>query len=492
MNSMPPSLLRKPPQVLSTLNADGSRRWLKPRLSHGKHFVRRRMVAWFLLLLFTILPFLKIHGAPVLLLDLANRRFTLLGTPFLATDGPLIGLLVVGIFLTIFLLTTLFGRVWCGYACPQTVYLEFVYRPIERFFDRLHKTPGPLPAALRGARFIVWSVVSLFLANTFLAYFVGVETLAHWMTQSPFQHPGSFLVMAITTILMMVDFVFFREQMCTLTCPYGRFQSVMFDRATRIIGYDKGRGEPRAKLHKAAEGATTPAMPAGDCIDCNACVTTCPTGIDIRNGIQMECVACAQCIDACNSIMTKVNRPLGLIRYASIEELEVGKRRYLRPRVFVYLVLIALVFGLLGTWLGKREPIDVVFQRTRATPFRITESGEIECPLQLHLSNRTAEAQTIRIEIASVGKLEGGEANLELEPFGVAVLDRAIIVPRSVFHDGRAPLALRFALGNGDIVVREKTLVGPMGDEPAGSEEHEKEHEKHSESKEHGEKEGGR
>lgn len=466
MNAMPPGIRRTTPKVLSTLEADGSRRWLKPRLSHGPHYVRRRRVAIFLIVLFTALPFVRIGGQPALLLDVIERRFTILGTTFFATDGTLVGLLVVAIFLTIFLLTTLFGRVWCGYACPQTVYLEFVYRPIERFFDRWaargkDEGPAPLSIGLRVLRFAVWFAVSAFLANTFLAYFVGVDRLAEWITRSPLEHPGSFAVMAVTTILMLVDFTFFREQLCTLTCPYGRFQSVMFDRATRIVAYDAKRGEPRAKFR-----ADEPRR-AGDCIDCRACVATCPTGIDIRDGLQMECVACTQCIDACDAIMAKIGRPPGLVRNASLEELEGAPRRWLRPRIFVYLALITLVASALWISIARRASVDAVFLRTQSTPYRETAEGEIDCPIRMHVANRTSAPRTVRLRVVTAGLLEGGPATFELKPYENVTIDRSVVVPRDSFASGRAPLELAVELDSGEVVTLEKTLVGPLGAAPA-------------------------
>src|SRR5690606_33755634 len=212
--------------VLSTMTADGSRRWLRPRPSSGKFAARRRILAYALIALYTALPFVRVGGQPAMLFDVSARRFTVFGFTFLPTDTVLLALTLVTIFVAIFLVTALWGRVWCGWACPQTVYMEFIFRPIERLFEGTRGRGGnprvPPSTARKLGKYAVYFVICFVLANTFLAYFVGVETLGQWMVQSPFEHPVPFLIMAFVTGLMMFDFAYFREQMCTLACPYGR------------------------------------------------------------------------------------------------------------------------------------------------------------------------------------------------------------------------------------------------------------------------------
>ncbi len=451
-------------QVLSTLNKDGTRRWIRPRLSPGKFQKRRFVVAWFLIALFTLLPYIPINGKPAILLDIQKRQFTLFGTTFLPTDTMFLMLLMVGIFVTIFLLTAIFGRVWCGWACPQTVYMEFLYRPIERLFEgdrtRQLKLDRQGGSALRLLKLVAFVIVSMYLAHTFLAYFVGVKALARWITQSPFEHPAAFLVMAGTTFLMFLDFGWAREQVCVVACPYGRFQAVLLDRSSLIVGYDEKRGEPRRKPMEQGAGQ------AGDCIDCGACVTTCPTGIDIRKGLQMECIACTQCIDACDDMMDRFKRPRGLIRYTSKNELEGGRSRLLRPRVVIYPLILVIVFGLLGIALAKRAAADVTILRGIGAPFTLLQDGAVSNQVRVNIVNRGEKAQKYLIELVDAPELRVVAPQNPL-PLDAGQSDTAtlfIMGPRSAFHEGRRPVTFRISDGTDFSATLPYLLLGPEGD----------------------------
>jgi cytochrome c oxidase accessory protein FixG len=437
--------------VLPTMNVDGTRRWLVPRLSPGKFWRRRRWVAWGLLALFTLLPYLRVAGKPAILLDVAGRRFTLLGTTFLPTDTILLALLLLGIFVSIFLLTALAGRVWCGWACPQTVYLEFVYRPLERAVGKNRLLQN-----------LVFLAVSVFLAHTFLAYFVGVEALARWVRQSPLQHPAPFLVMATTTALMFLDFGWFREQVCLLACPYGRFQSALLDRHSLIVGYDARRGEPRGALKDAG---------AGDCIDCGACVRTCPTGIDIRNGLQMECVHCTQCIDACDAIMDRVARPRGLVRYGSSAEFAGEPKRLLRPRVLIYPAIVVVAWGLLGLQLASRAPAEVTVLRGLGVPFLVRPDGTIQGAIRVKVVHRGDGERRYQVELldgespAASLRLLAPEP-LVLAPGATGTAAVFALAPGDAFGpDGRRDVRLRISDGEGFVREVPYELLGPVGEE---------------------------
>ena len=458
------SLLDAPEHVLSTLESDGSRRWLYPRLSRGVLWKRRRALAYFLILFFVVLPHLRMpNGRPVVLLDIASREFVFFGHPFLPTDTLLLTLLMLGVFLTIVLATALVGRVWCGWACPQTVYMEFLFRPIDRLFEgttgkggKPKKSPTGIMAV---ARFAVYFVLCCLLAHTFLAYFVGTDRLAVWIRRSPFEHPTSFLVMGATTGLMLFDFLFFREQLCLIACPYGRFQSVMLDRQSLIVAYDENRGEPRKK------GRRTELNTGGDCVDCNQCVVVCPTGIDIRDGLQLECVNCTQCIDACNNVMDRVKRPRGLIRYTSQDALAGKRARRLRVRTVAYPILLMLVGVAFLTVLATKYAFDARLMRGRGNPFQQTTPGIITNNFNLRLTNRTEAPRRYEIEVArpdGARIASGSDSTAELEVRGTTLVPLLIEVPATALGtSGRVDgeVLIRDDVGNERHVTMK--LLGP-------------------------------
>ncbi len=455
MSEPAPRLIAAPERVLPTLNQDGSRRWIRPRPSHGSYWGRRRVTAWILMLVFLVVPYLRMNGRPLVLLDLPRREFTLFGTTFLPTETVLVQLLFLSAVLAILLLTALFGRAWCGWACPQTVYMEFLFRPLEYALEggpagvrRLDAAGGMPPR--RALKHGVFLLLSMVLAHTVLGYFVGIEELAQWVGRSPFEHPTAFMVMAGTSALVFLDFAWFREQTCLVACPYGRLQAVLLDRRSLIVAYDESRGEPRGRLGQ-SRAAASPA-PAGDCVDCGMCVQTCPTGIDIRDGLQMECIHCTQCMDACDAVMARVGRPPGLVRYGSRDGMAGLGAGWLRPRAVLYPAALVLALGLLAWQLASRAPTEVTVLRAPGAPFTVGAGGAVVNQVRLKIANR--DERDHRYVIALEGADEAGLI-APINPFPVPAHRTAetsvfITLPPRGFRDGRRDVSIRVAEESGE------------------------------------------
>jgi cytochrome c oxidase accessory protein FixG len=455
------SLPIAPERVLPTLNADGTRNRIRPRLYAGRLHRGRRIVAYALMALFVSLPFLRVHGKPAILLDVVRREFVLFGGTFLPTDGVLLMLLMLSIFLSVVLVTALVGRAWCGWACPQTVYMEFLFRPLERLFEGSREAQLRIDRqgtnARRLAKNVVYLGLSFVLANVFLSYFVGTDALLKWVFHAPSEHFGGFSVVMVTTGLVFFDFAYFREQMCTVICPYARIQSVLLDTRSLVVGYDVARGEPRSKGKAKVAGH-------GDCIDCQACVTTCPTGIDIRQGLQLECIACGQCADACDSIMDRIGKPQGLIRYSSQDALTTGKATsLLRPRVAIYALVLA---GLISTLLvlGRSSPTaEVTILRGLGAPFQVN-GDDVVNQLRLKVRNRSEKSASFGLVLVGMpeARVVAAELPLVVPASEQAVANVFVVAPRSVLHGSRH-VQLRVGEGAQAQLVP-YTLLGPEGD----------------------------
>ena len=340
-DSPPPRRLSHRPVLdsVTTINADGSRYGLFPADVHGRFSTARRLSAYVLIAVYLLLPWIPVNGYPAVFLDVAERRFHFFGFILAAQDVWLLFFGVSGLGFALFFITALFGRLWCGWACPQTVFLDHVYRRIERWIEgdavaRRALKAAPMGAgkfARRAAKHALYVLASLVITHLFLAYFISIPQLWLYLHEAPGEHWAAFLFVFIYAGLLYFNFAWFREQLCIVICPYGRLQSALTDEHTVVIGYDEKRGEPRGRAGT---------VDAGACIDCNRCVQVCPTGIDIRHGLQLECIGCAACIDACDEVMIKVDRPTGLIRYDSFKGLTGGVTRWVRPRTLLYGVLL--------------------------------------------------------------------------------------------------------------------------------------------------------
>lgn len=382
---------------LATIGDKGRRLWLYTDRVWGTWLKRRAVVAYLLFFILLLAPWVDINGDPALMFDIPNRKFHLFGMTLLASDGLYLLFVMGFVVFGIFLVTALFGRAWCGWACPQTVFLESIIRPLETLIEGKPRTrekldDGPLTGAKiwkKSLKYTVYLVVAGAISTTVVAYFLGRDGILDAQFD-PFSHPaGTGFFIGITAILFF-DFAWFREQTCVVVCPYGRFQSVLLDADSISINYDEKRGEPRGSKRTAG---------AGDCVDCKRCIQVCPTGIDIRKGVQMECVGCMACIDACDEVMLKIDRPVGLIRMASMKQMEGGARRMLRPRVIVYIGLICIVAVGLFVTLSKRKELEFTLARAPGPAYVEMADGVVQNHANLRISNRGDHDHTINVEV---------------------------------------------------------------------------------------------
>lgn len=385
--------------MVTTINEDGSRYFVHAADVQGVFTQLRRFAGVGLVAIYIALPLVPINGAPAVFLDIFHRRIHLFGLTFLFQELWLLFFAITGIGFLLFFITALLGRIWCGWACPQTVFLEVVFRRIERLiegdaltrrkWDEAPWNPGKIfRRFFKNGVFIFLSAV---IAHVFLSYFVSIPALYQMTRLSPLENWGTFLFVAALTGLLYFNFTWFREQFCIVLCPYGRFQSALIDENSIVVGYDAKRGEPRGRASL---------QDVGDCVDCRRCVQVCPTGIDIRQGLQIECISCASCIDACNEVMTRLGRPKGLIRHDSLNSFAGKATRILRPRIFIYLVLMVVGLSAFSFAAMQVKPVTLSALRMQGAPY-YKDGDLVRNNFMLRLANKHSEAHQYTISITS-------------------------------------------------------------------------------------------
>ena len=423
---------------VATISKEGKRNFINPKKPKGRLYNLRTWFSIFYLIVFFTLPFIKVHGEPLLMINVLDRKFIIFGMVFWPQDFFIFGIGMLTFVVFVILFTVVFGRIFCGWACPQTIFMEMVFRKIEFWIDGDAAQQKQLKAMAwnankifkRAFKFVVFFVLSFIIANFFLAYLISMDELLGYV-ENPVANVGTLISLLIFTTVFFFVYWWFREQACIVVCPYGRLQGVLLDKNSIVVAYDRLRGEPRGiqiKQTKATEekeddckctdckgdggckdtvAKLEAVKPFGDCIDCAACVRVCPTGIDIRNGTQLECVNCTACIDACDAIMLGVNKPVGLIRYASENSITQGVSLKLTGRIKAYIAVLSLLLSLLVFLLVSRTDLDARLMRTAGMTYNTLPDGRITNLYNLKLANKTHSDIPFTLKIENInGEIE--------------------------------------------------------------------------------------
>lgn len=471
---------------IATIDDKGHRSWIFPKKPKGRFYKRRTLVSWLLLAFFFMTPFIKIDGNPFLMLNIFDRKFIIFGALFPVQDFYLLVLAMLTSLVFLILFTVIYGRVFCGWVCPQTIFLEMVYRKIEYIIEGTAKAQRKLKMApwtankifKRLLKHAIFIAIALLVINTFISYLIGIDGLLQKMSEPISMNTGAFSAMLLFSAAFYFVFSWFREQVCIVACPYGRLQGVMLDKNSIVVAYDEKRGEPRgkkSKKKKVPKDSIAAAVAAGDtlileegnaqgdCIDCTLCVQVCPTGIDIRHGTQLECVNCTACIDACDEVMDKIDRPRGLIRFDSLAGMEEGRKSIFTTRVKAYsAVLILMVIGLSSLFLGRSDA-DLLVLKARGTLYNNVGETDIENLYNYEITNKTNKPLQVEMKlVGEVGRIEfvDGEPGIMENSSRKGVF--FIIVDKSKIKERKTTFYIDL-FSNGRFIDRaETTFFGPL------------------------------
>ncbi len=387
---------------IATVDEQGKRIWVYPKKPSGKFHNLRVVVSIVLLAILFGMPFIKVNGDPFILIDVFDRRFILFGVHFWPQDFHILAFSMITMVVFIVLFTVVFGRVWCGWTCPQTIFMEMVFRKIEYWIEgdatkqrKLNKAPWNTEKTIKKtAKHLIFILISLLISHTFLSYIIGVDKLKAIVSQPPAENMVGFIALMVFTGIFYYVFAFFREQVCIAVCPYGRLQGVFLGNDSIAVMYDWLRGEKRGRLKKGKVQEDN-----GDCIDCKLCVHACPTGIDIRNGTQLECVNCTACIDACDHVMDKINKPRGLIKYASYNGIKEGNSRIFTPRVIGYSVVLTLLVSAVAFMLFTRSDVEATILKVPGQLYQEQPNDRISNLYNIQFINKTTKNVKLGLKV---------------------------------------------------------------------------------------------
>lgn len=454
---------------LATVTKEGKRKWIYPKKPSGRFYNARNIISLILLTILFVTPFIKIDGHPFILLDVINRNFILFGIPFGPHDFHLFVLAMIAVIVFIILFTVVFGRVFCGWACPQTIFMEMVFRKIEYWIEGDAKDQVKLNRApWTGKKFFkkslkqfIFYAIAFTISHVFLAYIIGIDKLFEVVTSPPSANLTGFIALILFSLIFYWVFSYFREQVCTIVCPYGRLQGVLLDQDSIVIAYDHKRGEPRGKLKRNEIERTN-----GDCIDCHLCVDVCPTGIDIRDGIQLECVNCTACIDECDYVMDKISKPRGLIRYDSLNGIEKNAKFRFTPRMILYTLILTGLLGLLSYLLSVRTDYSIAVLRTPGMLFQEQPNGLISNLYDFNVVNKTFIETPILLKLKNMDgelKIIGNEIVLKPQE----IIDRKFLVLIEKSHLTKMNTPIEIGVYSGDQLLKtiQTSFFGPKPEE---------------------------
>jgi cytochrome c oxidase accessory protein FixG len=453
--------------TIATVDEKGKRVWIYPKKPKGKFFNYRKWLSYFLLAALFGMPYVKIGGEPMLLLNIIERKFVIFGQVFWPQDLFIFAMAMITFIVFIILFTIIFGRLFCGWVCPQTIFMEMVFRRIEYWIEgdwthqkRLNEQPWNAEKIRKKTlKHVLFWIISFAIANTFLAYIIGYESLWALVTDGVAAHIGGLIAISVFTTVFYAVFAFMREQVCTTVCPYGRLQGVLLDKNSLVVAYDYVRGEGRAKFKK---GEDRQAEGKGDCIDCKQCIHVCPTGIDIRNGTQLECVNCTACMDVCDEMMEGVGLEKGLIRIASEDGIKNKVPFQWTTRVKAYVGVLFILLAVITTLIVYRSEVQVTILRTRGTTFQEVSDTHISNIYDVTLVNKSNKERTLELKILEgVGEIEIVGDDLFVGPNGQLHRKFIIRAERTKIKKTGNEIIIGVYDGDRQITTAKTNFVGP-------------------------------